>query len=83
MCAYLPTAHLLFLPAHLPTRPRAALLSAQVLKGLSKSTRIAAVIPVSDFGTEPGSSAADRDLVLMSRSVSLLSVDKNTSKNHG
>ncbi|PRW61571.1 DNA gyrase subunit A [Chlorella sorokiniana] len=39
----------------------------QVLKGLNKSTRIAAVIPVSDFGAEPGSSAADRDLVLMSR----------------
>lgn len=52
-----------------------------MLKGLSKSTRIAAVIPVSDFGTEPGSSAADRDLVLMSRSVSLLSVDKKTPQN--
>lgn len=39
----------------------------QVLKGLNKSTRITAVIPVSDFGTEPGSAAADRDLVLMSR----------------
>lgn len=39
----------------------------QVLKGLNKSTRITAVIPVSDFGTEPDSAAADRDLVLMSR----------------
>lgn len=59
-----PPLHARQLALHCPMLSSRAL---QVLKGLNKTTRIAAMVPVSDFGAEAGSEAAQRDIVLLSR----------------